>query len=1046
MPKLFLPKTSKIHGKKRYFSIFLLIFALLVFSTCDTPMGMGEIVDLEAPILYVTSIELQDGTVRQIMDENGKIFIGPGILFGKGATLKGKAWDNIDVAQIQVTESATNSVWTSSNITNRSADAEGWQNWSISLEGLQNGERNIEITAYDNASLASSQKNIGPDTTKQLTLLVDTEPPIVETIKVERHPGIIADLLPRTVFDTLDIDNFDNIDYFQNEKFTIRASITHEFNLEKVTLNFLDENGKRIFDTPREASGPLYTPYWDITASDLIAVNPAYSTGRHYLKAIITATAAAGHSGSNVITNQLFNLCWYPESDYPHIVIEKSDNNDTDNMIHRPKNSVFPLNVFDDDQIDEAYYAIVTDTAWNDYRTGETDEQKMAYLRDHKSDFPDLATNQIKTTGRNAVIAVKLGQNIGEYRLIVLAKENKTSSSIMTHKLYTLKVSGEDDPRCSLVSIVCENPDGAYPKDSVLKFKLIFSAEMYTVGDVWLKIQGGNTSVGDPVTINFPVVPDTSSDFALIGTWTVPEGIVFDPVVITDIDVSNARRWLVETVPTVGDSIKPNYNTSRTGLKVMSIKPEITHLNLIPVENNNSVLNSYDGKWQLKLSFNHAVFPENGTITIKPASGWLIPPVLTNEDFAKINNAVSSTDQTALINSNNQSYYIETTHGLIKNTANQYTGVPDTDTKYVLNFSSGLDNASLRGILDKAKYNWQEIDVSGSQILGAGTDTIIVDLDKLPDGRQWKVEIVGPKTNGGAFRDEAGNTFDGWGTSSNFTFWSEKTAEPVIRVNRVSNNSATVAPSSNRVEGTPGTASEITSRINVQYRIDCETPGAVITYGTQNISINTVSSATTGFGANSASDSSNTTNSNNADATIAQLGSISINQSYNLTGTNYLTIGDTNLYTARKDYIAATATRNGTPSLATSNRGYEGAFKTVIVYRKPPDGGGTLGTNRFVKLEATNTQNGAVTISGFPMNYNDMSGKSSKNAYRNPAATDDWIWISWEIVSNFWHVGMIVDSSTPNSPLPDDPWRPFENDWYAHNFRKYGNWGLRIGN
>jgi len=190
-------------------------------------------------------------------------------------------------------------------------------------------------------------------------------------------------------------------------------------------------------------------------------------------------------------------------------------------------------------------------------------------------------------------------------------------------------------------------------------------------------------------------------------------------------------------------------------------------------------------------------------------------------------------------------------------------------------------------------------------------------------------------------------------------------------VNRVSNNSWNTAPLT-----------------ETAYRIDCETPGAAITYSTFNASVDTVSSATSGFGANS--EPTSPYNSNNADITTSQLTTMAANTNYSITGTNYLKIGDSDLYTARKDYIAAKAIKSsGTPTLNTSGTAYEGAFKTVIVYRNPPNDSGTLGTDRFVKIEATNLRNGAVTISGFPMSYNDMTGKGSKNLYRNPDATSD---------------------------------------------------------
>jgi hypothetical protein len=143
------------------------------------------------------------------------------------------------------------------------------------------------------------------------------------------------------------------------------------------------------------------------------------------------------------------------------------------------------------------------------------------------------------------------------------------------------------------------------------------------------------------------------------------------------------------------------------------------------------------------------------------------------------------------------------------------------------------------------------------------------------------------------------------------------------------------------------------------------------------------------------------------------------------------------------------ATRTG---LAPSDRAYEGAFKTVIVYRNTNNL-----NNRFIKIEAVDQRNGPIAIAGFPMNYNDMSGKSSKYLYNNGTRTisingtdtsvRDWVWISWEMVSNFWHVGMLVNQNTPNSSIVgQNPWEPWPGDWQNHNFRRYGNHGLRVGN
>jgi len=606
---------------------------------------------------------------------------------------------------------------------------------------------------------------------------------------------------------------------------------------------------------------------------------------------------------------------------------------------------------------------------------------------------------------------------------------------------------------CNLIAVSCDAPNGAYKLNDTLTFKLIFNSKVYSPNSGGAKITIGGLagSTGGDIPVNFPALAKANADFSLTYTWTVPEGLIWDPLQIKSIDISGVKANDNDSTPEYTDSVRTSYNSSRTGIKVLSVRPSITAINGSAITANNIVLAS--ANTTVTLTFSQKVWPEKGLITIKPAAGWHIPPVLSNDDYSKVYNAATTSAYKSYLNDN----YTKTTHGLLKN-SNQYTGTPDTATKYVLKFNLNLSDASgtvnnIRNALNSAKYLWQEIEsVSATQVSGAGGTTITLILDKLPDGRNWKIEI-----EEGAFRDEAGNTFAGWGALPAYTFWSEKTAEPVIRVNRISNNSATVNPTTNTVSGTMGTNTEITSRVNVQYRIDCETPGASITYGTNTSKVATIDSTMKSASTYKADSNSGNHNSNLADATAAELSSTTfINPITPYTANTILTIGDTSLYTARKDYIAARATSS---LLTQSSTGYEGAFKTLIVYRynSNTDAGNGNGVNvrnqlndgGWLKFEATDTRNGAVTTAGFPMNYNDRTGKGSKYAYRNATSNTtypcDWIWISWEIVCDFWQVGMRLNSNTPNSAFTEDAWEPFGDEWYTHIYRKYGNWGLKAG-
>jgi len=1608
---------------------FAVLLAIFIFS-CDTSMGFGPIIDLEAPELIITGITLPDGEEYPISEEGGKLVLGRGILVGSGAVLKGKAKDNVKIERIVVEEIGDNATitngarktWTTSNF--GESDKNRFRSWSIVLDGIEKGERVIEITAYD----SSYPPNIGPDTVKQLTLLVDTDLPVVKNVKIERKAGIQIDLLPGTVLTDMDANQFLNIDYFQNERFSIRASIDHDFPLADVTLNFLDAGNELFPDWLPFTGGSLYEPLWEIDADLLISANGKFATGRHNLGVVITAKAEAGNIGQyEDRQNMLYSFCWFPESDYPRIEIQAEE------PVIIEKGAMIPVIAFDDDNLKTMHTAMIPAAEWNalpgaddeaklesldtltykewmngqtvrntqipadinsergDYRlavivrdnkdseSAEVFSRKVFYVTvieegipvisidSHKeNDIPKLtggrkftlsgfvtnldevsvfrmawisadesAADQI-TTGQNAlknnlpnanvkiwelplspmpdkkignkyykqqsftktfdifddfngepaakkamffmmyteksgnesfqtlrlmphtrppVIKVNDPQNmsefasndtinfnievssqdglnitgvelrsfndnkvinlslvngvwtgtnshkeLGNYRYIITATdqmENKeqhelyivvaqlpgllyvtsphnpaifsgrdtitidavferavntvdthenlliptipvirlegftdglpryakytdgkgstvlkfeyavqnndetgvdglkatailprgalisalgfdvdeylldandtmpetvrldidavaptvtgitvtgaadrewyragedltirvtTSKPVMvlgnpqmtmpfnvnpprsalfqktevnntvmvfnykvqdgdeakplelntglsltgaidiitdrvgveggnrlaagstnyttgifidaikppklnveeisefttpterrfkitnkndiesdaaveytTNGLtyttdgltnnngeYTFKITAgqgsntysvaarqtdragniSDDGNLitfsmgnnnNLVSVICENPNGAYPLDSKMIFKLTFSGGVSYdgQGSASITIQGGGGGNTGAVKLNIPVTAEKSN--FLYVEWTVPEGITMIPVTLTDINLTGIKKEN-NTIFNIGDDglqdqidgVKGDFN--RPDLKVMSVRPRITQMIGQNVPAPNAVLSPTGNNSVLTLTFSHSVWTENGRIKVRPYGNWYIPPVLSNSDYNKVSSALSGTNLTTLEN-----YYKETTHGLLKNNSGQYTGTPDTATKYVLDFNTGISGttgvvAQLRTVFNNANYLLQDIDVVTSVVTGTGGSSLLngsteveIHLDKLPDGRQWLVEI-----DEGAFRDEAGNTFAGWTSANANWFWSQKTAEPVIRVNRVSNNAA----NDDAIEDYYPAA---IFQTKVQYRIDCETPDAAITYGT---SVNTDGTSKFPAGSEKVSEITGTMtstsiykpsttdgaqNSQLSDATAAQLQNTGIinptASTYTYNSANPLTIGDNNLYSARKDYIAAKATRS---LLTDSATGYEGAFKTVIVYRNVED---QVYTNGWVKFEGTNLYGGATTISGFPLSNNDMSGQKSKFAYRIEDENNiDWVWITWEIVCDFWHVGLIVDDTNPQANLFNMGvgWN-FTEDQGTHSLRKYGNWGLRVG-
>ncbi|MDR0443729.1 MAG: hypothetical protein LBH44_10005 [Treponema sp.] len=705
-----------------------------------------------------------------------------------------------------------------------------------------------------------------------------------------------------------------------------------------------------------------------------------------------------------------------------------------------------------------------------------------------------------------------------------------------------------------LETLSCDNPDRAYPLGSTLTFKLAFNEKVYTAGQVSVTLAGGSGDVNTDYDVPITQVIKDNADFFLIGSWqNIPAGRIMDPVTVKSINgLNNVRRSSDDAPPDQSNLAAVVSAYSRPNLKVISKRPVIESWvmnnatnnktetavnNTAPITpNNNTVLFPEGTKSILRLKFSHKVWAESGayTITVKPAGDWYIPPVMTGDEYYKVTSAAGLlTTDIPDLNKN----YQKTTHGL-KQVGTNY--VPDTETKYVLNFTTGISGNTgtvdeLRAIFNRAKFRQQEIEVTGAQIkangnlsMANGAEIVEVHLDRLLDGRQWKIEIAS-----GSFRDEAGNTFDAaavnnaWNTGSNRSFWSANTSVPVIRVERVSNNKAadgivtnyiastnnntgvaasvpnlntyadkyssitSVMPISQTVDlGTNGTNAngDAILQTKVRYRIDCETPDASISYavlggGTAVVPNNTARGTLYDNGnyRASASVALNIGNSNIADVAAGTLNALTVGTSY--TAESYLNIGGagslydvSELYTARKDYIAATAIRNTAPNLTGSARGFEGAFKTVIVFRTPfqnasfnaqggTNGNGTdnwgsdYGTQAssnklYYKLEASNNNNGAVTVSGFPLAYNDLTGKKNKYMYRVPdnsvagsQVNDDRVWISWEIVCDFWAVPMRMFRATPNSPFlggDEDAWTNHSGgDWHQYHYRKYGNYGVR---
>ena len=209
-------------------------------------MGLGPVVDLDPPSLEVISIGLEKGdpiNLRAAAESGKQLYVSP------TSVLQGVVFDNIGVTRIAAEEIDTSGKtarrWDKASIGSR--DGSGQQQWSMVLEDIDEGERTIRITAYDSAG------NTGVNSVRQLTVLVDKTPPFIDDIYIQRGPGITAQLMDLAGLQARDENKFQDIDYFQNDSFEIRASVDTAFSLTGVELS-LNQDNKAIMTVPMSGS------------------------------------------------------------------------------------------------------------------------------------------------------------------------------------------------------------------------------------------------------------------------------------------------------------------------------------------------------------------------------------------------------------------------------------------------------------------------------------------------------------------------------------------------------------------------------------------------------------------------------------------------------------------------------------------------------------------------------------------------------------------------------------------------------------------------
>jgi hypothetical protein len=587
-----------------------------------------------------------------------------------------------------------------------------------------------------------------------------------------------------------------------------------------------------------------------------------------------------------------------------------------------------------------------------------------------------------------------------------------------------------------------------YTTGGLLTFKLAFQDTIFTQSGAektaYIKFSGAGS--GDHKNKQVFIRPSNNSSGSgvLYFDYTIQSGDLMHNITIDDISLAGIVDRHGQTWKGGGSTV-----FSRPGLTVDAVPPKITGF----LPGKGGVMDAASNRKKIVLTFSEPVFAETGgLIQIRPYGLWYVPPVLTDDEFRTLSQSTALTaEDKKILNDvdsagfprgdpvkDKRNYYTKNTHGL---DVSVDPVRPDLDSKYVLNFNLGLTGPEvepLRDVFNKAKWKWQDLSAAGTHVRVKGNQVTITLPRELERGREWELRIA-PNS----FRDQGGNIAAplGWlsgpgdpyynnpytdyypapGATGGYLyhFWSPETEAPVIRVNRISYNG-----------GNPMKAAytQPLPDVDVPVRIDCETPGAVIYYGLVHKTAYEGGKAPvsfqwdTGWGLGRENIKHVDTNNRNPHTrknyTIAGAKKADFAAMMPLTvpyggpfyagdrnGTAVSGIaaragsgGDAELYSARKDYVMAAAERTVSPALALSAPGYEGIFKTVIMFKWPYMPSAPL---HRLRLSGENR-----TLAGFPFPQISVFEENyGKDMYRiQNGAEYNYLWLSWEIVDSWNHI------------------------------------------
>lgn len=345
----------------------------------------------------------------------------------------------------------------------------------------------------------------------------------------------------------------------------------------------------------------------------------------------------------------------------------------------------------------------------------------------------------------------------------------------------------------------------------------------------------------------------------------------------------------------------------------------------------------------------------------------------------------------------------------------------------------------IRKILEKIHYHERiiEVDSVDAQLSEDGTQLTLdfeagpfEESDDLPNGREW--ELIVEK---GSFIDVNGNEFGVLYGGKEITvknsnkkdsFWSEKVARPVVRIDRYSyglgiwqsdkNGNRAKQIISDKTNYLPQSHDSIKPTGYVRARIDCETKGAKINYTIKERSRPArtsnppseeepfyIDKKTSWF----YSYYTNTEGLKASDLLLIKKYDKSSAPEDGNTVSPVFAVGNGSYNKSFKDYVIAVAEK---PGFESSAQEIEGVFQTVVQFVNPKTKTGSSATSatigqKDVSIHGKMISNEDPYISPFPLRESQNGSPYLRRCYRENSDKEsgsslDYYWVSYEILAD----------------------------------------------